>query len=378
MSKLKQKEQPRIPLAEFFNRRIAVVIFLVIACLAGLPLKIQNIGLNGYISDDAWWHYRQIKHVVETGKRLNPDIYEFVSLSRPQTYPPLFHYTVAYIYKLFRPFSRLVSFTHYYNILEGILYILLIYAIAYLLTQDKIFSIIGALSASVSYGMIIRARAGELMPFVLGDLLALAGVCLLLLVIRRPKDDSVNSYSILSGIFFGLSMLSWAGAVLIYVPLVFLAFAALIIAKPGRYKKTLKLFFLCALAFMAIVLPWYLPIINKYGLNPHSPEMSWFMQNFTVLRQVKPFNFYIFTTGISIFFLPIAFLACLFKRKPAALFLLSWIILAAISTYSGWRGYVAVVPVVSAIAMSFVLSKALRPILRKAQPIFRRYLWFYF
>ncbi len=108
--------------------------------------------LNGYISDDAWWHFRQIDEVTQTGHRLNPDIYEFTTLNRAMTYPPLFHHLVASSYKLFKLFDKelsLVIFSHYFNVLEGLLYILLIYCISLIISSDPLFSLIGALGSSV-------------------------------------------------------------------------------------------------------------------------------------------------------------------------------------------------------------------------------------
>jgi hypothetical protein len=340
------------PFTQILNRRSTAIILLGLILLIGLPLKIQNINLNAYISDDAWWHFRQVKQVFETGRRLNPDIYEFTTLGRPMTYPPLFHYTVAFAYKLFSKILSLIKFTHYFNILEAFLYILLIFWISYLITSDNISSIIGALSASVSYGMIIRARTGELMPFVLSDLLALAGALLLLIILKDVTAKNSSLLSVTSGILFGLSMLSWAGAAFIYLPLILLAFLAVILSDAKLAKTAIKLFFLSLIPFLVIILPWYLPIVMKFGINPHRPEMDWFMKNFTVLHQVKPLNFYIFTTGLSVFFIPVAFLICIFRRSAVSLFFALWIILAGIATYSGWRGYVAMVPIVAAIAMS--------------------------
>jgi hypothetical protein len=355
MSKIKHEAKKK---EQILKHPVAVLLLLILILITGLPLRLQNIKLNGYISDDAWWHYRQIKEVVDFGQRLNPDIYEFTTLNRPMTYPPLFHYLVAYLYKLFSKIISLIKFTHYLNILEGMLYILLIYAISYTISKDRIFSLIGALAAAVSQGIIIRARAAELMPFVFGDLFSLAGVLVLLILLKNIKDTPIKksiSLSVIGGVLFGLALLSWNGTVFIYLPLVLFAFLALIINKPRFSKLALGLFGVCFVTIFIIALPWYLSIIHKYGVNPHPKEMSWFMEKYTVLRQVKPFNFYIFTSGIAIFFVPIVFLGTILKRNTLNTFFMFWIILGAIATSTGWRGYVATMPVISAIAISIGL-----------------------
>ena len=325
MKKQKAKAIPK--LNQFLQKRSTIIILLVFVCIIGLPLRMQNIRLNGLISDDAWWHYRQIKEVVDFGHRLNPDIYEFTTLNRPMTYTPLFHYLVAFTYKLFKSIMPLVKFMHYFNVLEGMLYILLIYGLSYVITQDGLFSLIGALVASVSYGVIIRARAGELMPFVLGDLLALGGILLIILVLKDTANKKSALFCLVSGILFGLSLLSWSGGVYIYLPLILFAFLALVISKPKLIKVSLGLFLLCFISVIITALSWYLPMILKYGINPHAKEMDWFMQGFTVLHQVKPLSFYILTSGgIPIFFIPVVLLSSLFKRDAPNIFFILWII----------------------------------------------------
>lgn len=373
MSKKAKAEQEKISLlTQVLQRRSTIIFLLCLICVIGLPLRSQNLKLNGYISDDAWWHFRQIKEVLDYGHRLNPDPYEFTTLARPMTYPPLFHYLVASSYKIFSSTMSLIRFTHYFNIIEGLLYILFIYAISFVITADSLFSLIGALTAAVSYGVIIRARAGELMPFVPGDLLALVGVWVLLVFIKdiirknlgkeNPAIDGKSiALSLLAGTLFGLSLLSWSGGALIYLPLILFAFLALIISNLKFLKVSLILFAFSFVALMATSLSWYLPLILKYGLNPHPKEMDWFMKGFTVLHQVKPLNFYILTSsGIPLFFVPLVFFNSFFRKNAINTFLISWILLGAIATYSGWRGYVAVMPILSAVAISVGISSLCR------------------
>jgi len=379
--KHKHKHKKEEKISKFnllLHRRIVIASLLILICVIGIPLRAQNIKLNGYISDDAWWHYRHIKDVYTHGHRLNPDSCEFVTLNRPMTYAPLFHYLVGDSYKLFDKILPLIQFTHYFNIFEAMLYILLIYGISFVITNDGLSSLIGALAASVSYGFIIRARAGELMPFVPGDLFALGSILLLLLfvkyIINRVRfvyqqgksrlKDIIDEKCILlllaAGILLGLSLLSWSGSALIYLPLGLFVFVALVIAHPKLIKLTLALFSIYLFSCIVISLPWYLPLILKYGINPHTKEMAWFMQGFTVLHQVKPLNFYIFTSGISIFFIPVVLLLLLFRRNTINIFIILWILLAVIATYSGWRGYVAVVPIISTLAISISVSRIVR------------------
>lgn len=352
----KDKRKNSSSITEFFYRRSTIAILLGLICLIGLPLRMQNIELDGYISDDAWWHYRHVDYVVEHGDRLNPDIQEFTNLSRPLTYPPLYHYLVGSVYKLFSRFMTLIKFTHYFNIVEAMIYILLIYGLACVISQDRLFSLIAAMAASLSYGMIIRARAGELMPFVLADLFSLGAILLIFIALKNIKQKSSSYLCIISGIMFGLALLAWSGAAMIYLPFILFIWLAIIISNPGLIKESFKLSLLCLAATLIVCLPWYLPLILKYGVSPHSKEMEWFMRNFTVLHQRKPLNFYIFTSGISIFFIPFVFLGLIFKRSAKNILFLLWIILGAVATYIGWRGYVAVVPIVSAISISIGLS----------------------
>ncbi|OGX15496.1 MAG: hypothetical protein A2166_05035 [Omnitrophica WOR_2 bacterium RBG_13_41_10] len=373
-----KKAIPKISaLTEILHKRSTIVLLLVLICIIGIPLRSQNIKLNGYISDDAWWHYRQIKEVLDYGHRLNPDPYEFTTLARPMTYPPLFHYLVAFSYKIIGQGISFIQFTHYFNIVEGLLYILLIYAMSLVMTADRLFSLIGALTAAISYGVIIRARAGELMPFVPADLLAFAGLVFLLVLMKDIIRNNLGKekpaiggkpilFSLIAGILFGLSLLSWSGGALIYLPLILFVFAALIITNLKFIKVSVILFALCFAALIVSALSWYLPLIAKYGLNPHTKEMDWFMKGFTVLHQSRPLGFYIFTSaGIPLFFVPVVFINSFFKKNAINIFLILWIILGAIATYSGWRGYVAVMPILSAIAISVGMSRLVRSYCRK-------------
>lgn len=376
MKKQKIILPPRLYL--FLQKRSTIAVLLLFICLIGLPLRMQNVKLEGYISDDAWWHFRHVRDAYQLGHRMNPDPYEFTTLNRPMTYTPLFHYLVGYSYRLFDKFFSLFRFTHYFNLLEAIAYILLVYGLSLVITRDPLFSLIGALAASTSYGFIIRARAGELMPFVPGDLFAFASILILLVfakyltykaaILGQQQNDSFRGiidrkcllFSLTSGIFLGLSLLSWSGGALIYLPLAVFVFVALIIVNRKLSRPILALFSVYFLSFLFVCLPWYLPLISKYGINPHSKEMAWFMQNFTVLRQVKPLIFYIFTSGISIFFIPVALVISLTRKDALNIFFIFWVVLAAIATYSGWRGYVAVVPILAAVAISIAASGAVQ------------------
>ncbi len=365
----KNKQQPTVPkITKILDKRSTVIMLLILVCIVGIPLRAQNINLNALISDDAWWHFRQVKEVVETGHRANPDIYEFTNLNRAMTYPPLFHYLVASSYKLVKFFDKglsLIKFTHYFNILEGMLYILLIYWISLAITADSLFSLIGALGTSLAYGVIIRARTGELMPFVPSDLLAFAGILLLILVLKDTRGPRATLLCMVSGILSGLSTLAWSGAILIYLPLDLCAFLALILYNPKSIKTVLKLFIAFLAPFLVIFLPWYLPMAIKFGINPHAKEMDWFMKNFTVLHQVKPLPFYIFTSGVPIFFLPIVLVMAFFRKNALNIFVILWIFLGAVATYTGWRGYVAVGPIISCVAISLGLSWIMRRAFRK-------------
>lgn len=81
------------------------------------------------------------------------------------------------------------------------------------------------------------------------------------------------------------------------------------------------------------------------------------MKGFTVLHQVKPFGFYILTSGPAIFFVPVVFFTSLFKRDALNIFLAFWIVSGLIATYTGWRGYVAVMPVISAVCIGVALPR---------------------
>lgn len=412
----RKKKEERLTLSKV--KPVVIFILLSVICILGLPLRSQNINLNGFISEDAWWHYRHVKEVVDYGHRLDPDIYEFTTLKRPMTYPPLFHYLVAGSYNLFkRTGIDLIKYTHYFNLIESILYIMLIYGLSVIITKDRLFSLIGALAASFSFGFIVRARCGELMPFVPSDLFALGAISIALYTLQQsinrrnsiqaqsknpvnpalrvktrnfdekhnniilPPDFKEQGFterggkpelskkhiflSLLSGALLGLSALCWNGTILIYLPLMLLLFLSFILTNGKSRGELLKLLLFCGASFLIISLPWYLTIALKYGINPHSAELNWFMKSSTVMRQIKSLDYYFLTSGISIAFIPIILLRCLFKRTAENVFIVFWIILAAIASFTGFRGYIAVVPIISTIALSMSISWAINSFFRK-------------
>ncbi len=355
------KGRPLPPFNAFMQKRSVVAFLLLVICLLGLPIRMQNFKLDGYISDDAWWHFRHVREVVESGHRLNPDPYEFNTLSRPMTYPPLMHYALAYLYKtakVFSPQLSLVIFTNIFNGLEAILYILLIFAFANFFSRDKLFSLLASLAAAMSYGIIIRARAGELMPFVISDLASLMSILLICRFLERPLVKEPNWRNFGAGALMGLAMLSWSGTLYIYIPLALFVYGVLFFVNPRERKTTIKYLLIYFAGFILVSMPWYLPFTLRHGFNPHNPEMSWFMKGFTVWHQVKPLPFYIFTSGMAIFAMPFVFINGFFRKEPRDYFLILWIVGAAIATWTGWRGYVAVVPIISAITLGVFLSRA--------------------
>lgn len=356
--RLINKERPGMSFNRILYKKPVITLLLLLVLFIGFPLRIQNINLNGYVSDDAWWHFRHIKHIQETGFRLNPDIYEFATLSRPMAYPPVFHYSLGYLYNFSRLLQKnlsLIDFTNYFNVLEGLLYILLIYGLCLVFTEDRLFSLIGAIGCAVSYGMIIRARAGELMPFALADLFALTGLLILIVILKDNVNKKAVLPCIISGILFGLSALTWNAAVLIYFPLIVLVFVAFVLSRPNLMRSAIRLFCFCFFPAVVIFLFWYVPLIIKYGLNPYPQEMMPFVKTFSLSHRFMPLKSYVLASGPWVFCVPFVFFFSFFRRNFLNIFLIFWILLAGIAAFIGWRGFIAVFPILSNIAMSICL-----------------------
>ncbi|MFQ5680862.1 MAG: hypothetical protein ACE5GG_02255, partial [Candidatus Omnitrophota bacterium] len=335
---------------------ILAVIFVI-----GLPLRMQNMGLAGYVSDDGWWHYRQIKQVVDYGHRLNPDPYEFVTLGRDLTYPPVFHYALGWAYKLLgRPAGlSLIEFTHYFNLAEYLAYVLLVYFICRTISASSMWSLLGPLSVAVSYGMIIRARSGELMAFVLADIFALAGLGIFL-SLRNASLENKRRYIAkmsLGGVLLGLSLLTWQGAFLVWLPPALFLIAVL--AWQGRALSRRPALAPGAVALMVIfglAVIWYLPIILRYGINPHSREMSWFMK-MTVLHKTMPWRFYFLSCGAAILAVPFVLFRIMRYDVVARMFLVFWAVQGLVAALSGWRGYLAVAPIITSVMLGICVKK---------------------
>ncbi len=118
----------------------------------------ENKYLLGY---DPYFHYRAAESIVETGERPEWDTLANAPEGKPFSHPPLFHYALAYTYKIFDVFSdrSFFDFAVHFNILM----IIACTGIAFLTGKELTNSVGGLFTASlfaVSNAVVKRSIIG--------------------------------------------------------------------------------------------------------------------------------------------------------------------------------------------------------------------------
>ncbi|MEA1994251.1 MAG: STT3 domain-containing protein [Euryarchaeota archaeon] len=109
-----------------------------------LDEKEENKYLLGY---DPYYHYRVADQILENGERPEWDTLVYAPEGQPLSHPPLFHYYLAYTYKVYSVFSDMSFFN--FAIYSNIIIILLCTVIAYLTGKELTNEIGGLFTASL-------------------------------------------------------------------------------------------------------------------------------------------------------------------------------------------------------------------------------------
>ena len=100
-----------------------------------LDKNVEKKYLLGY---DPYYHYRMAEYIVEKGKRPEWDTLANAPEGQPVRHPPLFHYYLAYTYKIFHVFSdkSFFEFAVYSNIIMIILTVIIAFLTGKALTNE--------------------------------------------------------------------------------------------------------------------------------------------------------------------------------------------------------------------------------------------------
>lgn len=241
-------------------RTIIIVTILLGIIGAGVYVRSSYIRTEGkyILAFDPYYHYRMAETILEEGSRPDWDYIAAYPTGSPVKHPPLFHYYLAYSYKVIALFSGVTLFQWciYANIIPVILAILAAYYAGKAVTNE-IGGLFTALFAAVSGATSSRTVIGYTDTDIFVVLFSFVVTYFFVSALKNEKKYS----SPLLGITLFLFAVTWTG----YWHLVFLVFSAFIIylaVDAVRRKAGKDLWSAFAVSLLCFALPWTL--YNQY------------------------------------------------------------------------------------------------------------------
>lgn len=203
-----------------------------------LDKDVEKKYLLGY---DPYYHYRVADYILENGERSEWDTIANAPNGQPLSHPPLFHYYLAYTYKIFDVFSNKSFFD--FAVYSNIILILLIVIVAFLTGKALTNDVGGLFTASlfaVSNAIVKRSVIG----FTDTDLFVVFFSFLITFFwIKAVKNIDLKNkrtlFSILCGFSIFLYYITWSG----YFYMLSLVLAATILLCIIEIIKTKKICF---------------------------------------------------------------------------------------------------------------------------------------
>jgi len=203
-----------------------------------LDKDVEKKYLLGY---DPYYHYRVADYILENGERPEWDTIANAPNGQPLSHPPLFHYYLAYTYKIFDVFSNKSFFD--FAVYSNIILILLIVIVAFLTGKALTNDVGGLFTASlfaVSNAIVKRSVIG----FTDTDLFVVFFSFLITFFwIKAVKNIDLKNkrtlFSILCGFSIFLYYITWSG----YFYMLSLVLAATILLCIIEIIKTKKICF---------------------------------------------------------------------------------------------------------------------------------------
>ena len=240
------------------NRRNLLIIIALIAII-GVSLYIRSyyIRTDGdyMLAFDPYYHYRMADVIVEQGTRPEWDDIAAYPTGSPVQHPPLFHYYLAYTYKIVSIFSGMTLFQWciYANIIPTIITVVAAFYAGRALTND-VGGLFTALFASVNGAIASRTVIG----YTDTDIwIVMFSFIASFFLFKTIKSEKKYIWSILLGFSLFLFGLTWKGHW--HLPLlVFGSFIVYLLMDAVRKNLDKSLLSAFALSFFAFLLPWTL------------------------------------------------------------------------------------------------------------------------
>ncbi len=240
------------------NRSALITLTLIAIIGVSLYVRSEYVLTDGkYLSGfDTYYHYRMAKSIVETGPRPAWDTLAAYPTGAPVKHPPLFHYYLAYSYKVVSLFwdVSLFEWCIYANIIPVILLIMAAFFAGRVLTND-LGGIFTALFAAVNGAVASRTVISFTDTDTFIVLFSFAATYFLFSALKSEKYALL--WSSLLGLTLFLFALTWTGYwyLLLLVMAAFLGFFMMDIVKK---KYDTEVIDAAALSMLFFAVPWAL------------------------------------------------------------------------------------------------------------------------
>ena len=238
------------------NHRTLIIILTLLAIIAvGIYIRSNYVRPDGkyLLAFDPYYHYRMAETIVEEGSRPEWDVLAAHPTGSPVRHPPLFHYYLAYTYKVVDIFSDMTLFQWciYANIIPIILAIVAAFYAGKVITNE-IGGLFTALFAAVNGAFSSRTLIG----YTDTDIwIVLFSFAVIYFLFRALKSEEKHVWSFLCGFSLFLFALTWRGNSYLLL-LVFSAFVLFLLVDAVRKQVDKDLLSVFALSFLSFMLPW--------------------------------------------------------------------------------------------------------------------------
>lgn len=240
------------------NRR-NLLIFVAVVAVIGVGLYIRSfyVRTDGeyLLTFDPYYHYRMAETILEHGSRPAWDTIAAYPTGAPVNHPPLFHYYLAYTYKIVNIFSDITLYRWciYANIIPIVLTLVFAFYAGKVLTNE-LGGIFTALFVAVNGAIVSRTVISYTDTDIWIVLFSFAVTYFLFKTIKTEKTEKYI-WSCLLGFSLFLFAFTWVAYEHILL-LVGAAFVIYVLMDAIRKTFDTSLFSAFAVSFLSFALPW--------------------------------------------------------------------------------------------------------------------------
>jgi hypothetical protein len=252
--------------------------FAVLACFLALAYLVrvtqtEAVRLGMFQGDDEYWHLHVVNQMLSLGYRPSVDVQAWAPVGRPLVHPPIYHYLIYALVKLFSA----DAFTVMFNIgpFVGVLACL-----GWFLLGRKLFNgWIEGLTACGVYAVLPIAVAptclGNARPQALAEA-SMPYAFAMLLYAAESRGWKGFAYATVSGLLLGVAALTWESTIFLYIPLLMLFWLAKTLTRQA--DRRFHAYMALTLATASIIAAaYYAPIYLEFGVWNNTP--AWMLQS---------------------------------------------------------------------------------------------------